>query len=166
MPRPIEISIESTVAADREAVWCSISTMAGVNHELRPALVMTSPRGHETLPTEVIPGRVVFVSWLLLFGLLPFDRHALAFERVDDGFGFIEESTSWLHRRWRHERTLTALDGGCRVVDDLVVEARLGFSRPLTAAVVRRLFEHRHRRLARRFGNSQPVSSERWIGRS
>lgn len=114
MPRPIGITVDSTVAADREDVWRSISKMTGVNYELRPALVMTSPRGHETLPIEVIPGRVIFVSW----------------------------------------RTLTALDGGgCRIVDDLVVEPRFGLLRPVTAAVVQRLFTHRHRRLARRFGS-------------
>lgn len=153
MPRPIEIGINSIVAADREDVWRSISTMTGVNYELRPILVMTRPRDHETLPVEVTPGRVIFASWLLLFGLLPVDRHALALERVDAGFGFIEESTSWLQRRWRHKRTLTTLDsGGCRVVDELVVEPRIGCLRPVTSAVVVRLFTHRHRRLASRFG--------------
>ena len=159
MTRPITISIASIVAADRDDVWRSISTMTGVNDELRPLLVMTSPREHETLPVEVTPGRVVFASWLLLFGVLPFDRHALALERVDDGYGFVEESTSWLQRRWRHERTLTALDGGgCAIADNLVVVPRLGVVRALTSAVVRRLFIHRHRRLARRFGDGGAVT--------
>lgn len=126
--------------------------MSGVNFELRPIIVMTVPRGHEVLPVEVEPGRVVFKSWLLLFGLLPFDRHHLRFESVDLGSGFVEESTSWLQRRWRHERRVTPLDGGgCEVVDCVVVEPRLAVLGPITAIIVRRLFAHRHRRLAHRF---------------
>lgn len=153
MTQPIEISIASDVAADRAEVWRSISSMAGVNYELRPVLRMSSPREQQALPVEVVPGGVIFRSWLLLFGLLPLDRHALALERVDGGIGFVEESTSWLQRRWRHERTLSIVDDrGCNISDRLVVEPRLAPLRPVIGVVVKQLFEHRHRRLVRRFG--------------
>lgn len=130
--------------------------MTGVNYELHPFIRMTSPRAHDTLPTEV-DGSVIFKSWLLLFGVVPLDRHALALAHVREGVGFVEESSSWLQRRWRHERTLTATEpGGCTIEDRLVIEPRLRLFRPVVSAVVGQLFAHRHRRLVKRFGGSVP----------
>jgi len=152
MGRPIEICVESKLTADRAAVWQHASSMTGVNFELGPYVKMTSPPGGRVLPDDAAAGRVVAHSWVLLFGVVPFDRHAFGFERVDQGSGFVEESSSWLHRRWRHERTLTdAPGGGCVIADRLVIEPRLGFTRPIVAMIVERLFTHRHRRLERRF---------------
>lgn len=123
MSPPIEFEVVSTLAADYDDVWRVVSTMTGVNSELHPFVHMTSLREHQVLPTVVTPGHVVFRSWLLLFGVVPFDRHALALERVDNGRGFVEESQSWLQRRWRHERTLTNVPGGvCVVSDRLMIE--------------------------------------------
>lgn len=144
-------------------VWAGISTMAGVNAELAPIVRMTHPAGVELVAAvdvidvaavgnELEPG-FCFHSWLLLGGVLPIDRHALTIERLFHGVGFDEESTSWLQRRWRHERRIADdPGGGCIVSDQLVVEPRLGFTTPVVAFVVRRVFEHRHRRLLRRFG--------------
>jgi hypothetical protein len=125
-----------------------------VNAELMPFVRMTHPRDRTTLDGETIaPGEVVFHSWLLVGGVVPFDRHALALERVIEDEGFDEDSTSWLQRRWRHERRLIDEgDGTCTVTDHLVVEPRVPLVRPLAARVVRFLFGHRHRRLVRRFG--------------
>lgn len=154
MPQPIDLTFSSRVRARRDEVWAVVSTMAGVNAELMPFVRMTHPRGHTTLDGGTIaPGEVVFHSWLLVGGVVPFDRHALALERVIEDEGFDEDSTSWLQRRWRHERRLIDEgDGTCTVTDHLVVEPRVPLVRPLAARVVRFLFGHRHRRLVRRFG--------------
>ena len=157
MPGPIEFEVASALDAPIEEVWRHATTMKGVNFELHPFLHMTSGRDHRVLPTKVIPGAPVFRSWLLAFRVLPFDRHALALDHVDEGEGFVEESTSWLQRRWRHERRLAvAGNGGCMVTDRLVVEPRLRPARPIVALLVRKLFEHRHHRLERRFGVRTP----------
>jgi hypothetical protein len=80
----------------------------------------------------------MFRSWLLLFGVLLFDRHALALEAVTDGEGFVEESTSWMQRRWRHERLLTETDaGGCIVAPD---------DAPVRACAERPTVEKQHER--------------------
>ncbi|MBZ0272693.1 hypothetical protein K8I61_11700 [bacterium] len=101
----------------------------------------------------LVRGRVLFKSVLLAFGFLPFDVHSLALERVDPGHGFVEESTSWLGRRWHHERSFEPLgENGCRVTDRLTVAPRAAFAAPITRAVVRFLFIRRHRRLRSRFG--------------
>ena len=102
---------------------------------------------------DVPLGEVLFHSWLLAGGVVPFDRHSLVLTSITDGVGFVEESTTWLQRRWRHERTLEDLSsGGTRITDQVVVVPRLGLARPVTARVVGRTFAHRHRRLVARFG--------------
>lgn len=78
------------------------------------------------------------MSTLLAFGWLPFDRHHLTLVSVGER-SFVEESWSWLQRRWRHERTITAEGEGCVVTDRLVVEPR-DAPRALVEPVVRTLF--------------------------
>lgn len=155
----VELEISSTVATSRAEVWSIVSTMSGVNDELGPWIRMTHPSDRSSLSTlGSVDGRVLVRSWVLVLGVLPIDRYALALERVDNGHGFVEESSSWLQRRWHHQRVLVDEPGGCRVTDRLVVEPRLALTRPLVAAIVRLLFRHRHRRLGRRFGQLPPPS--------
>jgi ligand-binding SRPBCC domain-containing protein len=153
MAKPIQLELSSRLSAPAEVVWSHVSTMRGVNEELAPLVRMTYPRRFGRLPDEGInPGAPLFRSWLLFLGIVPFDRHTLALESVEEGHGFVEESTSWLQRRWRHERTVTQAGGTCILVDHLVVEPRLRFARPLVDVAVGHLFRRRHRWLVRRFG--------------
>lgn len=135
--------------------------MAGVNHELAPFVRMTHPARLQSLAdVEVVPGVVLHRCWLLAGGIVPFDRHALALERLLPGEGFDEESTSWLQRRWRHERRLTdAPGGGTIVADRLVIEPRLRLAAPVTRRLVGFLFRHRHRRLVATFGAAPEVGT-------
>jgi hypothetical protein len=150
----IELTFSTTVAASRREVWARVATMAGVNDELMPLVRMTHPAHLQSLAdVDVQPGVVLHRCWLLAGGLVPVDRHALALERVMEGEGFDEESTSWLQRRWRHERRLyDAVGGGTVVSDRLVVVPRLKLAAPVTRGVVGVVFRHRHRRLLARFG--------------
>jgi ligand-binding SRPBCC domain-containing protein len=153
--RRIELSFESHLAAPAAEVWVVASTMPGVNAELRPLMSMTHPAGLGSLDDRtVVTGQVLFRSWLLLGGIVPIDRHHLRIERMIAGVGFDEESSSWLQRRWRHERrVIDAQDGsGCVVTDRLLVEPRFEFTAPIVDVAVRRIFRHRHRRLLARFG--------------
>ena len=150
----VEVGFRSELAAGQPTVWAVVSTMDGVNTELGPWMRMTHPADLRSLADlDVEPGQVVLRSWLLVGGFVPIDRHALALERVLPGEGFDEESTSWLQRRWRHERRVATTEaGGCVVTDRLVVEPRLSLARPLVERIVAALFRHRHRRLVARFG--------------
>lgn len=151
----MDLRFSSDLAAPAAEVWAVASTMPGVNAELGPWLRMTHPPTMSSLAGhDVVPGEVAFRSWLLLGGLVPIDRHALALVRVlDDGpYGFDEESTSWLQARWRHVRRIVERDdGGCTVTDELTVEPRLGLLRPVVRSVAAATFAHRHRRLRARF---------------
>lgn len=150
----IDLTFTSTLRSSRSEVWAVVSTMAGVNAELRPFMRMTYPAQAEQLSSAaIVPGEVLFRSWLLAGSLVPIDRHALELERVIEGEGFDEESTSLLQRRWRHERWLTDTPaGGCVVRDRLVITPRLALARPVVALAVRFLFDHRHRVLRQRLG--------------
>lgn len=151
----VNLEFSSEVATPRDAVWAVVSTMRGVNDELGPWVKMSHPPEAESLTDLDLlePGEVLFHSWLLFLGVVPFDRHALALVEVVDGEGFVEESTSWLQRRWRHERRLTSPSPDtCVVTDRLIVTPRIGFVAPIVRRIVGAMFRHRHRRLRRRFG--------------
>jgi ligand-binding SRPBCC domain-containing protein len=156
-----EVHLRSELRAPAAVVWQHASSMSGVNEELGPWVRMTHPGWATDLASvEVRAGEVAFRSWLLALRVLPFDRHSLALVEVHEhgerGGGFTEESTSWLQRRWRHERSVEAVEGGgCTVSDRLVVQPRTAPA-ALVRPVVSALFAHRHRRLARRFGAAGP----------
>lgn len=101
-------------------------------------------------------GQTAFASWLLLFGVLPVDRHLLCLERVLPGQGFDERSRSWAQREWVHRRRVLEAVGGCVVRDELAFTPRIEVMRPLLSLFVRAVFAHRHRRLRARFGLSAP----------
>jgi len=150
-------SFQSDLAAPRQAVWDAVSRMRGVNDELWPFLRMTHAGHDDRLLPSSETGRVSFVSWILLFGALPIDRHSLCADPV--GFGFAEQSHSWLQRSWHHRRRLDEIPGGTRLRDDIEFEPRIGILAPVAALIVRAVFRHRHTRLARRFGALQRLAS-------
>jgi hypothetical protein len=131
----------------------------GINDELRPVLRMTMPAGlrGKTVATVAV-GEPLGRSWILLGGLLPVDYDDLCLAELEPGRRFLERSRTLTFAVWEHERLIEpAGEGRCRVTD------RLGFElkRPLAAVpgcarlaerVVRLLFGHRHRRLARHWG--------------
>jgi len=153
-----EFEVTSVVPASPERVWERVSTMAGVNHELRPLARMTHPPHLTRLdPAAVRPGERLFRSWILLFGLLPIDYDDLTLVRVEPGRGFLESSTLLTQRRWVHQRTLEPVGGGCRVTDRVRFEPRLPVGGRVLLALYRLVFRHRHRRLGRFF-----AAEERW----
>ena len=150
--------MSSVVPATPARVWARVSTMAGVNYELRPLVSMTCPRRYAglRLDPDLVPlGERIFRSWILLLGILPIDWDDLTLVRIERGVGFLESSTMLSQRRWVHERTLAAVDGGCRVTDHITFEPRLPGLGRVFLPVFRFFFRHRHRRLARWFRTPQ-----------
>lgn len=169
MAGPVAFEMSTTLNAPAGEVWARVSTMDGVNDELLPWIRMTHPStltDLRTAPPEMI-GRTAFRSVLLAGGIVPIDLHSLRLVSVEDredgedrdgvgdegGGSFVEESTTLLQRRWRHERDVDPVDDdNCVVTDRLLVEPRLPFARPIVARVVPWLFGHRHRVLTDRYG--------------
>jgi ligand-binding SRPBCC domain-containing protein len=155
MPRFIQFQLSSELAASADQLWQHISSMTGVNRELAPWVRMTVPRDVQQLSLADAPvGEMLFRSRLLALGLIPFDVHSLKLERIEAEIGFIEESHTWFHRRWRHERQLVPLARGCCLTDRLEVQPRVRTASVLIAPLVRMLFQHRHQWLRRHFGQA------------
>jgi hypothetical protein len=133
--------------------------MEGVNYELAPLVRMTHPPEVEDLnPSNVPLNERLFRSWILLFGLIPFDYDDLVLVRVEPGRGFLERSSMLSMRVWEHERTLEADDDGCLITDRIRFVPRVPLVGRLLRPVLRRFFRHRHRRLRRYFGGESPVT--------
>jgi hypothetical protein len=141
-------SIRSSLRASPDVLWQHASTLRGVNQELWP-LHLSGP-DDASLTRDVRLDQPVLRSVVSVLGVFVLDLHEFSLVRVSQGEGFHEHSRSLLERRWQHVRTIRKQPGGCLVTDELEFEPRL-FPK-LVARVVRRVFEHRHGFLRRRFG--------------
>lgn len=150
MARRAEISVSSELNASAEAVWARAVDPEGINYELRPLMRMTVPKGAEDFGLDDLEPGHIGRSWVLLFGLIPFDYDDLSIVRVEPGRSFLERSTMLSMRLWEHERIVTPLgEGRCRVEDRLGWEPRLPLPGALLRPVIRVVFSHRHKRLRR-----------------
>ncbi len=147
-------SITTELNAPASVVWAGVATMRGVNYELAPLVRMTAPAAfRERSIDEWQPGSPGFSSWILLLGLIPFDRHFFGMERVEPGRSFAERSASLLQKEWRHERSVEPIaPGRCRLTDRVTFEPRLPLVALFLLPIFRFVFQHRHRRLRARFG--------------
>jgi hypothetical protein len=154
--RSAEISVSSQLDSSPAAVWDRVITPEGINDEMRPYLRMTLPRGVDSLdPESVELGKPIGRSWVLLFGLIPFDYDDVTLVRLDPGHGFLERSKMLSQRRWEHERTIEPTADGCRVTDRVRWQPRLGVPANLLRPAIAWFFRHRHRRLRLRFGGTE-----------
>jgi ligand-binding SRPBCC domain-containing protein len=160
MTRP-ELSRTTPIAAPAEQVWERVTSPEGINHELRPWMRMTMPRRLrgatlDDLPLDETIGR----SWILLFGVVPFDYDDLMLVEREPG-RFRERSAMMSMRVWEHERSVRATgEGSCEITDRMAFELRaplaaLRLGRPIRAMIAR-LVAHRHRRLAKYFASGLP----------
>ena len=147
-------AIDITTALPRPAdeVWSAATTPAGVNAELGPWVIMTFPPEALTGLSGAPVDEPLFVSWLLLLGVIPFDRHVFVLAEVGERH-FIETSHSAMQSLWRHERYVTPDgQGGCTVRDRVTVVPRIGLIAPVVRVVVAAIFRHRHAQLRRCYG--------------
>ena len=129
-------------------------SLDSVNAELGPWLRMTAPAHWHGVRLQDWDGQgPLFSSWVLLLGLLPIDRHRFGRFAFEPGSGFVETSSSWNARQWRHERRITAGAGGCTLTDRIDYTARWSVMTPLLGAIYRSVFRHRHRRLNTLYGS-------------
>lgn len=145
------LTVSSRLGVAPERFWDNQS-IATVNAELGPWIRMSAPAAWRDLrlkdwgPSGDRKGRL-FRSWVLLLGIFPLDRHAFGTLDLGDGLRFVERSSSWFARTWRHERSARAVPGGCEVVDRVGFDARLRWLSPVLAFTYTAVFRHRHARL-------------------
>jgi len=145
--------ISSVLQADVDAIWTHCSSMKAVSRELRPLIRMTYPSGADSIAVDpFVPGKVLFRSWLLLFGFVPVDRSDLTLVEMDRGRRFLERSPMLSQELWEHERLLESVAEGTRVTDRLEWHGRFPGASATFALTVPILFRWRHRRLRKIFG--------------
>lgn len=138
-----------------EEVWDKVGHFDAVNYELSPVFKMTFPQEFQRLSDIPADGESHFTSTILLFGLLPIDRHRVSFLPQGAPYGFNELSSNFNMRRWTHRRTLTAREGGVILTDACSLEPRVPLFGGLLHAVFSAVFRHRHRRLRRVFSGRE-----------
>jgi hypothetical protein len=130
-------------------------TMKGVNRELSPLIRMTAPSEWSSKPIFEWPaGKVLFSSWILLFGILPIDRHTFFFQSIDRQRGFAESSTSITNKVWHHRRDIKMNEALPQITDTVTFQSRLPMLAYVLAPVYRLIFTHRHRVLRSYYGGS------------
>jgi len=90
-------------------------------------------------------------SWILWRGFIPVDRHNFGTIEFTSPTAFVENSSSWLNRQWRHERKVGKTPGGCEVIDTISFESRLAFLSPWQKAMYILAFRYRHATLRSRY---------------
>jgi hypothetical protein len=150
------LSLSSRLPVPAPTAWEHATSFQGVNHELMPLMRMTAPKDFRSLDSgKVVLGQRMFRSWVLLFGVIPFEYDDLTLVELEPGRRFLERSPMLSMKLWQHERIVErGAPGGCTVTDNLTFEPRMAAMRPLARAIVGFQFRHRHRRLQRRFGGS------------
>lgn len=129
-------------------MWARVGSLTGANAELAPWLALRAEGIGSLEDVEAgVPLRCALRGPLGL----PLGPYPLCFRRRPQEGGFLEQTQAGLLAPWQHERTLVA-DGATAVVTDALGWRLRGIgARPrsdaVVAAVVRALFEHRHRRL-------------------
>lgn len=148
---PIQIEFRSGLSAPPAEVWQWISSFEGLSTEMRPLIRLSRPRGLRRLSDAgMVPGKPMFFSWILLFGVLPVGWSKLTLLEWQEGRGFVEQSPMGGMKTWRHERRIEPAERGCALIDRLSFEPR--YAAPLVAWVVHRFFAHRHAVLRRHLG--------------
>ncbi|MFZ6644900.1 hypothetical protein ACO0LO_04245 [Undibacterium sp. TJN25] len=149
-----EFTVQSDLAIDA-AAFCANMSMQTVNWELSPIVRMSAPEPwRDCTLDQWQAGRLLFKSWIFLFGFIPVDLHAFRLEAIYAGAGFQENSSSWANKEWRHRRMVAARGDGCTVTDHVVVAGRIPFVAALLMPVYEFVFRHRHRRLRKKYGST------------
>jgi ligand-binding SRPBCC domain-containing protein len=156
------LSFSSHIAAPASLVWAHASSLRGVNYELWP-LHMSGPQDLQ-IDRNTPLGRPLFRSVLTLFRVLPFDIHELALQNVAPGEWFHESSRSLLQKRWVHVRRVLPAGAGCVVQDELSFAPRVPVLGFVAKRLVKSVFERRHRRLKRRFGEARASAAAKANG--
>ena len=145
--------IETDLCLRPDEAWSHMTSPSGVNAEFWPFIRMTFPSTMEDVTTDWQPGRHLFRSWLLLFGIIPVEYDDFGFKEVDIGKRFLESSEMLSQHQWIHEREISETPAGARISDRVSFVSRLPYLESVYLGVFRLVFRYRHFRLKRLFGH-------------
>ncbi len=146
--------IETDLCIPAEKAWSHMTSPSGVNAEFWPIMRMTFPPTVGDVTSDWQPGRQLFRSWLLLFGIVPVEYDDFGLEEVDRGKRFLEISEMMSQEKWIHEREITEIPKGVRLRDRVSFVSRLASLERVYLVVFRLVFRYRHFRLKRLYGRA------------
>ncbi len=140
--------VQSSILLNCSDVWNIITTMEQVNNELYPFARMTYPinKNHFCKLIET-PNKKIFTSWILLFGFLPIDIHFFKLEKLEEGKAFYENSSSIMHKYWKHTRLLIAENKNTILIDEVHFSPRVPLLGAILFPIYKKIFSNRHRQL-------------------
>ena len=94
----------------------------------------------------------LFKSWILLFGIIPIDRHSFYLDTIYPEEGFSESSSSAINASWCHVRKITPQSTGCCVIDTVSYKSRLPFVDVILKPAYKLVFWRRHQNLRLKYG--------------
>jgi len=147
--KKIELTMATEVAVSTQEAWAWSTSLRSVCAEMRPLLRIVFPKGMTDIGANTMLGRSLGRCQFYLFGLFPIDMSKLTFSEIVPGHRFVEQSPLLSMHFWRHERIVTpgASGRGARITDHLTFAPR--FATPVVRLMVKLLFAHRHKMLAR-----------------
>lgn len=153
MQKEFSFEVSSIVKCDRQQLWQDVTKMKNVNYELMPLLKMTYPKQADILDIQTIrKGEVLFRSWFLFLGFIPVDLHNLRVVAMQENHYFHENSYSLVNSSWKHHRTLESTDEHhTKVTDWIRFVPKISFLGYILKPLIQYLFEHRHRRLSKKY---------------
>ncbi len=142
--------VSSKLSVRPEELW-DAQSIATINYELGPWIHMSAPAVWRGLKLKDWSGDgPLFKSWVLFLGFVPLDWHSFESLDLSSHMQFVETSSSWINRIWRHERVVRAAPNGCEVIDKVSFTPRLPFVSTLLQPIYALVFRHRHSKLRAR----------------
>ena len=147
--KKVELTMSTEVPVSTQEAWAWSTSLRSVRAEMRPLLRLVFPKGMTDIGANTMLGKSLGRCQFFLFGLFPVDMSTLTFSEIVPGHRFVEQSQLLSMHFWRHERIITpGADGrGSRITDHLTFSPR--FATPIVRLMVKQLFAHRHKMLAR-----------------
>jgi hypothetical protein len=136
------VSVSRILDAPAEAIWPAVRTPHAFVHVAR-GMVRFPAAERIDRPWEV--GDHVS-GWTLLFGLLPFSKHRLMVESIDDDRRtIVSDERGGPIRTWRHEIVVTPIDDHqCHYEDRIQIDA--GVLTAVVVAYAKVFYRYRQRR--------------------
>lgn len=153
-----QIRHKTRVPVNADIVWQFVTTLEGINAELRPLMSMTTPpHWPDTSLAQVKVPIHLGKSWIFAGGLLLVDYDDLSIVELDER-RFKEESTMLSASSWTHERIVHEHSPTSSTIEDIVTvtprkfisATRLGIR--VHRFIITTVFGHRHRRIAKLYG--------------
>lgn len=138
----VVVERSTLLEASADAVWAAVKTPAAFRRVTRRLLVMPVIGGRQDQWRE---GETL-VGWLFLFGFLPFSRHHLHIERIDESsFTLSSHEFGGLIKTWNHHIEVTPIEATtCRYRDQIEIDA--GPLTPVIALYAQWFYRMRQRR--------------------